>query len=134
METVRNLALLLLRCTVGVIFFYHGVTKAAHWSALAGMFGRMGFPGYFGYIAACLETIGGVALVLGLATRIFGILLAGEMLIAFLRVHLPSGPITHVPGYELLMVLSAAAFLIFAFGAGNVSLDHALPKSRWRPV
>lgn len=123
MSFIRTLALLLLRCAVGVVFLYHGLVKVGHLHQTPAMFSHMGFPAYFGYIAAFLETIGGAALVLGLAARVFGILFAGEMLIAFLRVHLPSGPITHVPGYELPMLLSAASFMVFAYGAGAWSAD-----------
>jgi putative oxidoreductase len=73
-----------------------------------------------------LETIAGSLLILGLVSRVAGLLLAGEMLVALIRVHLPSGPITHVSGYQLPMMLSAAAFGIFCFGAGPVSLDCLL--------
>lgn len=124
MNTLRMVALLLLRWAVGVIFFYHGFMKLTHlhlWATQA--FPHMGFPGYFAYIAAALETGGGALLIVGLGARVVGLLLAGEMTIALLKVHLLAGPITYVPRYELVMLLAAASFAICAFGAGPLALD-----------
>lgn len=84
------------------------------------------FPGYFAYIAGVIEFFGGITLILGLFTRISGLLIAGEMLIAVWRVHLPQGPITQVKNYEFPMVLAAAAFTLATVGAGMISLDHAI--------
>jgi putative oxidoreductase len=86
----------------------------------------MGFPGYFVYIAGTIEFFGGAMLILGLFTRIAGLLLAGEMTIAIWRVHLPQGPITMVKNYEFPLVLAAAAFTLATVGAGLISLDQAI--------
>lgn len=120
----RPLGITLLRLAIGVIFVYHGWLKGQNLQANAHMFAGMGFPGWAGYGIAFLEIGGGVLLVLGVLTRLFGLLLAGEMLVAFLHVHLPSGPWWKVTGYELPMLLSAAAFWLFCYGGGPWSLDH----------
>jgi putative oxidoreductase len=65
-------------------------------------------------------------LILGLFTRIGALLLAGEMAIAVLKVHLPQGPITEVKNYEFPMVLAVACFALATIGAGLISLDHAI--------
>jgi|SRR6185437_3132163 len=125
-DRFRPLALTLLRLALGVIFLYHGVAKLSdlpHWTQ---NFVHMGFPSYFGYIAGSLETVGGGLLILGLFGRLIGLLLAGELLTALLRVHLPAGPIWNVGRYELAMLLSGASFVIFAYGPGPWSLDAAL--------
>jgi|SRR5215469_14301367 len=127
LERLKPLALLLLRLALAVIFIYHGYPKLfgnVH-QAIEG-FQSNGFPAYFAYVAGIVEVFGGALLVLGLFTRVAGLLLAGEMLIAVLKVHLPQGPITHVKNYEFPMVLAAAAFAVAALGAGLISLDHAI--------
>ncbi|MGH9395045.1 MAG: DoxX family protein [Terriglobales bacterium] len=122
----RPLALTLLRLALGIIFLWHGTAKVsdlAHWTQ---NFVHMGFPSYFAYIAGGLETIGGALLILGLWGRLAGLLLAGELLIAVLKVHLPGGPLWNVGRYELQMLLSGASFVIFAYGSGPWSLDAAV--------
>lgn len=127
-DRFRPLALTLLRLALGVIFLWHGWGKLSglgHWTQ---NFVHMGFPAYFAYVAGGLEAVGGGLLVLGLLGRLVGLLLAGELLIALLRVHLPGGPIWNVGRYELVMLLSAASFVIFAYGSGPWSLDARVFK------
>ena len=127
LEKLKPLALLLLRLALGIIFIFHGYPKLfTHTRETIQMFEHMGFPGYFVYIAGAIEFFGGLLLVLGLFTRIAGILLAGEMAIAIWRVHLPQGPITMVKNYEFPMALAAAAFMLACVGAGLLSLDHVI--------
>jgi putative oxidoreductase len=127
LEQLKPLALLLLRLTLGIIFIFHGYPKLfTHTRVTIEMFEHMGFPGYFVYIAGAIEFFGGIVLIIGLFTRVGGLLLAGEMAIAVWRVHLPQGPITLVKNYEFPLVLGAAAFTVACVGAGLISLDHAI--------
>jgi putative oxidoreductase len=127
LERLKPLALLLLRLALGIIFIFHGYPKLfTHTRETMQMFQHMGFPGYFAYIAGAIEFFGGLVLILGLFTRIAGILLAGEMAVALWRVHLPQGPVTMVKNYEFPMALAAAAFTLACVGAGLVSLDHVI--------
>ena len=127
LEKLKPLALLLLRLALGIIFIFHGYPKLfTHTRETMQMFQHMGFPGYFAYIAGAIEFFGGLVLILGLFTRIAGILLAGEMAVAIWRVHLPQGPITMVKNYEFPMVLAAAAFMLACVGAGLLSLDYVI--------
>jgi putative oxidoreductase len=127
LESLKPLGLLLLRVGLGVIFIAHGYPKlfAQTQAAMQG-FERMGFPSYFVYIAGVVEFFGGVTLILGLFTRIAGLLLAGEMAVAILKVHLPQGPVTVVTNYEFPLALAVAAFALATVGAGMISLDHAV--------
>lgn len=122
----RPLGLTLWRLALGVVFLYHGLIKLSALPAWQHNFVHMGFPPYFAYIAGGLEAVGGGLLILGLFSRVIGLLLAGEMLIALIKVGLPHGPITSVGGYELVMLLSAGSFIIFCFGPGPVALDALL--------
>ncbi|MGH9413881.1 MAG: DoxX family protein [Terriglobales bacterium] len=123
-DRFRPLGLTLLRLAVGVVFLYHGLVKVNDFHQWTQNFTHMGFPGGVAYFIGPLEVVGGICLILGLFSRVFGLLLAGEMLIALIKVHIPSTRITHVPGLNPPMMLSAMAFLIFCYGAGPVSLDR----------
>jgi putative oxidoreductase len=70
--------------------------------------------------------VGGAALVLGVATPIAGVLLAVDMLGAFLLVHVSKGVFVDGGGFELVAALGAAALVLAATGAGRLSVDHAV--------
>ena len=127
LENLKSVSLLLLRFALGIIFISHGYPKLfVNMAGTVQGFQKMGFPGYFAYIAGVFEFFGGILLIAGLFTRIAGLLLAIEMTVAVLRVHVPQGPITQVKNYEFPFVLLAAAFLLATTGAGLLSLDHAI--------
>lgn len=131
LEKLKPLALLLLRLGLGVIFIYHGYPKLfGHTHEEMQAFSRMGFPAYFLYIAGAVEFFGGCLLILGLFTRLAALLLAGEMAVAILRVHLPQGGWTAVSNYQFPLALAVAAFALVAVGAGAVSFDRALFKTK----
>lgn len=123
-DRFRPLGLTLLRLATGVVFLYHGLVKVNDFHQWTQNFAHMGFPGGIAYFIGPLEVIGGILLILGLFSRVFGLLLAGEMLTALLKVHLPATRITNVPGLNPPMMLSAMAFVIFCYGGGPVSLDR----------
>lgn len=127
LEKLKPVALALLRVALGVIFIFHGYPKLfVNTAGTVQMFGHMGFPGYFAYIAGVFEFFGGILLIVGLFTRIAGLLLAIEMAIAVTRVHMPQGPITQVKNYEFPLALGTACFVLATVGAGVLSLDQAI--------
>ena len=75
------------------------------------------------------QFFGGLALVLGLFTRVAGIGLAGVMLGAMLFVHLKAG--FFLPsGYEFVLTLFAAALALALTGPGAYSLDAVRGSAR----
>ena len=134
LEKLKPLALLILRAGIGIIFIYHGYPKLfTHTHDIMAAFQRMGFPSFFVYIAGVVEFFGGIVLILGLFTRIGALLLAGEMAIAVLKVHLPQGAITDVKNYEFPMILAVACFALATIGAGLISIDHAIYRGGGKP-
>ncbi len=86
------------------------------------LFPSWGFPAYFTYVAGVLELFGGILLILGLLTRICGLLLAIEMGVAFVKVHLPHDwSNAHTAG--LVLLLSTGSLVLAAVGAGAWSVD-----------
>lgn len=125
LEKLKPVALLFLRLGLAAIFIFHGYPKLfGHAGQWLDVFGHMGFPRYFAYIAGVLEFFGGLLLVVGLFTRIAGLLLSIEMAIAIWRVHLPQGTFLDVHNYELPLALCVGSFALAAVGAGMISLDH----------
>lgn len=130
LEKLKFLGLLAMRLAVGAVFIAHGYPKlfgdTAKW--MAG-FQSMGFPGFFAYVAGIVEFFGGILLIAGLFTRIAGLLIAGEMAVAVLKVHLHKG-LTGPGGYEFPLALAATSFGLMVLGAGVVSIDWLLFKDK----
>ena len=98
----------------------------------ADAFAGMGVPApqASALFAALVELAGGAALIVGVATPIAGLLLALDMLGAFLLVHAGNGVFIDRGGFELVAALGAAALVLAATGAGRVSVDHVVAARR----
>lgn len=85
LDKLRPITLLILRCTLGLIFLFHGYPKIAH-----GIGGSVKYvsslglpsPTFLTYILVALELGGGALLILGLATRPIALLFTVEMCVA----------------------------------------------------
>ena len=124
--------LTVLRVVTGVIFLMHAWQKLA----IFGIQGFTGFltqagvpaPGIAAVVVTSVELIGGLALVLGLGTRWAALLLAFDMLVALLTVHLPGG--FFVPdGIEFVLLLLAANIALGLAG-GALALDAVVRGRR----
>ena len=125
--------LTVLRIVTGVIFLMHAWQKLAIFSipGFTGFLAQAGVPapGSAAVVVIAVELIGGVALVLGLGTRWAALLLAFDMLVALLTVHLPGG--FFVPeGIEFVLLLLAANVALALAGSGALALDAILPGRR----
>jgi putative oxidoreductase len=130
LNTLQPLGLLVLRLSLGLIFFTHGYPKLGHSSAgMQGFFVQHELPGYFVYLSGVLEVFGGTLLVLGLFTRGAALLLAIEMGVAIWKVHSACG-IYAVHNYEFALAVMAGSLALATVGAGLVSLDHPLFEGR----
>ena len=123
-------AALLLRLVFGALFTAHGAQKIFAWTigGTQQAFGQMGVPlaDLAAPVVAVLEFGGGIALLLGLATRTIAGLLMLDMLGALFLVHLAAGVFVADGGYELVLALAGGAAALALVGPGRLSLDHLL--------
>ncbi|MEV0686882.1 DoxX family protein [Nocardia sp. NPDC050378] len=130
----RDLAVLLARVAVGIVFIAHGwqklVTNGIDGTAM--FFEQAGVPvaTASAWFAALVELIGGAALILGAAVPVAGLLLLINMIGAFVFVHAGSGLFVSNGGYELVLVLGAASLLLAAVGSGRFGVDHLFTGRR----
>lgn len=131
-EYTPTWAPLFIRVVLGIIFIAHGAQK------VFGAFGGHGIPGVMGMIEsfglkpvflwtwalALTEFLGGIAILLGLATRFAAFAIAVVMSVAIIAVHLRQGFF----GYEFPLALFAMALSLIASGAGKVSLDWLIAQ------
>lgn len=118
----------MMRIIIGLIFFLHGIAKftiGIHGTAL--FFASIGIPAaaLFAWLVTLLETFGGLALIIGIGTRITALLLSIIMLITtfiVIQLHLPFISTQTTIGYELNLSLFAALIPILILGPGRYSL------------
>ena len=130
LSRLQPVGLLVLRIALGIIFLTHGYPKLAHLrgnAQMQGFFVEHGLPAYFLYVAGVIEVFGGALLLAGLFTRPAALLLALEMCVAIVKVHMAHGYLA-VHDYEFPMSLAAACFVLATVGPGFISLDHAIFK------
>jgi len=105
--TLEPFARSVLRIIAGFTFSLHGFQK------LLGFFGGMGGHGATApvfslmWTAGVLETFGGLVLVVGLCTRPVAFVLAGEMAVAYFRMHQPRGLWPIQNGGELAVCIAS---------------------------
>ncbi len=129
-DVARNSALLIVRAMLGLIMAAHGLQKLLGMGlgGVAGMLGTLGVPApeLFAAVVMLVELAGGIALMLGLFTRVAAALVALNMLVATLLLHLPRGFFVADGGVEFSLMLLAAAVAVGLAGPGVFSLDHLL--------
>ena len=92
-DTRADYAALLLRVTMGALFVAHGFYLKVFVFTMpgtVGFFESIGFPGFLAWVVMLAETLGGVALILGVLTRWVALALIPVMLGA-LSVHIGNG-------------------------------------------
>lgn len=111
------------RLIVGLGFLWHGLVK---WPGIFD--GSTGIASLM-FLAAIIETIGGLFLVIGLFVRPVAVIAALEMLVAFFYVHVAgNGTLNPLANRGEPAMLYFAAFLVLmAYGAGKWAIDR---KSR----
>ena len=125
-----NVGLVALRIAVATIFIRHGAQKlfVFGFAGVAGAFTQMGvpFPGLMGPLIGLLEFFGGIALVIGLLTRLIALGLVFDMLGAILLVQLKNG----FSRYELEFLLLGSSLALVLTGAGGFSVDALIAGRR----
>ncbi|WP_051687483.1 DoxX family protein [Kocuria massiliensis] len=128
------LGLLLLRVGLGIVFLMHGLQKLNDWTiaGTASNFQQMGVPSpeLAATVAAYAELIGGIALIVGLLSRIAGLVLAVDMFGAIYFAHGSSGFFSANGGYEFPLVLALASLAVFLLGPGRFAIAGGLEGRR----
>jgi len=129
-----NLAILILRLCLAVVFIGHGLQVAF------GLFGGPDIPGFskmladlgfkapavWAYIAAYTQLIAGLFLVLGFLTRFAAFSLFIFMLVAAIKVHISKGFFMQTGGFEYNFVLACICVALMLAGSGKFAMTPKL--------
>jgi len=131
-SSLQSLFLLAVRLYWGWQFMQTGWGKLHNIPHVIQFFTSLGIPmpGFNAWFVSLTELVGGILLALGLGSRLLGLLLAGDMLVAYIAsdrealfsVFSNPGKFYNADPYTFLF----ASLLVLIFGPGKISLDHYL--------
>jgi len=132
---INDLALLLLRLGLGAVLWAHGAQK------LLGLFGghgpqgfvrfvaTLGMPASLAWLAIAVEFFGGIAIALGVLSRLAALGFAVEMVVAVVKLHWANGFFMNWgatggrgEGYEYPLLLAVVSFVLLLTGPGRFAL------------
>ena len=119
--------LAVLRIVAALLFLEHGLMKFFAFPAPMGGGGSLPL---LLKVAATLETVGPLLLIVGLFTRPVAFLLSGEMAVAYFMAHAPHSFYPVLNGGEPPILYCFVFLYLFFAGPGAFSVDGMLRKSR----
>jgi putative oxidoreductase len=142
LATDRSSTLLVQRVALGLVILPHGLQKLLGWWGGYGIDGTMAFftdtlgvPAPLGALVIASDSLGALALIVGLGTRLAAFGTIATMLGAILLWHLPNGFFMNWSGtqagegFELHLLALALALPLAVRGGGRYALDTVLGRA-----
>lgn len=132
MRKNNDLGLLILRITISVLMFLHGISKfGGSLEFIKSMLAEKGIPDFIAYGVLVGEILAPIAILIGFRTRIAAAIYAFNCLVAILIAH--SSEIFSMGEHggwalELLGLYLFGALTLFFTGAGNIAVSKS---SQW---
>lgn len=136
---------LVLRLFLGLVIFPHGAQKLLGWFGGYGFSGTMGFftdtlglPWLLSLLVIILESVGAMALVVGVATRLVALSYIFLAIGIVFTSHIQYGFFMNWSGskagegYEYFLLWIALAIALFLTGGGKFSVDRKLMANKSR--
>ena len=125
----EDIGKLVLRLTVGVLMLLHGIFKLQNGiDGIAGMLASQGLPTFIAYGVYLGEVLGPALVIIGLYTRVGGLLMFGNMLVALWLAHANElFELNKMGGWaiETQALFLYGALAIVLLGAGKLSVGGA---------
>ncbi|MCM3125082.1 DoxX family protein [Mesobacillus sp. AQ2] len=123
----------ILRIVLGATFLIHGAAKfQGGIENTVGFFESLGLPGFSAYLVALIELVGGIAMILGVGTRIVSILFAVVLAVAVIKVKLAGGFLGNgqMAGYELDLALMAISIYLAITNKSLFAIDNVIFQTK----
>ena len=125
----EDLGKLVLRVTLGILILLHGIAKITGGvTGIMDMVEKTGVPGFFGYFVYVGEVLAPLLLVAGIWTRLAALVVALNMVVAVVLVHMDEiAALGNQGGWalELQGMFFFSAIAIALLGAGRFSVGGA---------
>jgi putative oxidoreductase len=130
-QTARDVVLLVARIGLAVIMVAHAKLMYDFAGGIGGvgqLYAQSGvpLPAITGPANVLFEFVGGVAMILGLAVPVVGVLMALNMVGAWIFVHTSSLFAMDHNGPELVIMIGLLSLVLAAVGSGRFGLDHLI--------
>jgi putative oxidoreductase len=130
-QTTRDVVLLVARIGLAVMMLGHAKLMYDFGGSLAGvgqLFAQSGvpLPAITGPANVLFEFVGGIAMILGLAVPIVGVLMALNMTGAWIFVHTSGLFAMDHNGPELVITIGLLSLVLAVIGSGRFGLDHLI--------
>jgi putative oxidoreductase len=134
-----DIALGALRIGLAWIFIYYGAGKLFGWFNGPGLHAESLYMsnsahlhpgGLFAVLGGVIEFFGGIAMALGVGSRVAGLALFGDQVMAMITVTWANGINSEslTPGYEFNVALAVMALAIVCLGPGRASVDALIDR------
>jgi putative oxidoreductase len=144
-QTNDDVAMMVLRVLLGLVFFPHGMQKLTTmfggygFEGTMGFFtGKMGIPAIFAFLAIMAEGLGWAGLITGLLTRVAAFGITVNMIVAVYMIHWHNGFFMNWfgamtsegkpagEGFEFHLLVIAIGIALMIRGGGKWSIDKAI--------
>jgi putative oxidoreductase len=143
LSTKDDVALMIVRLGLGIVFFPHGMQKLFGWFGGYGFAGTLGFftnnlhiPALFAILAILAEGLGSLGLLTGLLTRVAAFGITVNMVVAVAMIHFQNGFFMNWfgnqkgEGYEYHILVVAMGIALMIGGGGKGSMDRFLTEKK----
>ena len=138
MSTSEDIGKLVLRITLAILILLHGVSKLQNGiDFISGLVSGAGLPSAFAYLVYIGEVVAPLLVLIGLFTRPAALLIAINMIVAIVLVHMGElFTLTNSGGWalELQGMFLFTAIAISLLGPGRYSLDAKVRRKKGRVI
>lgn len=138
MSTSEDIGKLVLRITLAILILLHGVSKLQNGiDFISGLVSGAGLPSAFAYLVYIGEVVAPLLVLIGLFTRPAALLIAVNMIVAIVLVHMGElFTFTNSGGWalELQGMFLFTAIAISLLGPGRYSLDAKARRKKNRVI
>ncbi|ANN77669.1 DoxX family protein [Bordetella flabilis] len=124
-----DMAKLILRLALGILILLHGIFKMTHGAGgIVNVVSQHGLPGFLGYFVYVGEVVAPILIIAGIFTRLGGLIVAINMVVAILLAHRGQLFMLNAQGgwqLELQGMFLFAAIAVALLGAGRFSVGGA---------
>lgn len=124
MDKMQTLAMPVGRVMIAMMFVMSGVSKIFQYEGTQGFMESQGVPGALLPLVIVVEVIGGLAIILGLQTRIAALMLAGFCVVSAMLFHANFADQVQMIMFMKNIAIAGGFLFLFANGPGAYALDN----------